>query len=74
MLLKLVYIDNFSIFSNVKSVTLYKNENKDIVLGVEYENDNNIQYTISNWNKDHYEDICSAFLMNSKGETIEKIR
>ena len=43
MLLKLVNIDSFTIFSGVKSVN-------------------------------HYQNIYTAFLMNNKGETIEKIR
>ena len=67
-------MDSFTIFSGVKSVSLYKEKNNNIVLGVSYEDGNNIEYVISEWKDNCYQNIYTAFLMNNKGETIEKIR
>lgn len=77
MLLKLIWNEEkrLTIQSGVVNVEIYLDDQRRHCLRVEYQNGSKISYLLTDYTEDGImQDICTAYLMNDKGETIEKIQ
>lgn len=74
MLVKLVYKDRTTIFSKVDSVSLMYEEGKDKILSVVFKDETpKLNFILSERTENSEVMICEAYLMNEKGETIERL-
>ena len=74
MLVKLVYEDRITIFSGIDSISVLCEEKKDKVLSVVFKDEKpKLNFVLCAFEDNSYKDVCSAFLMNEKGETIERL-
>lgn len=74
MLVKLVYRDNTVIFSGVDSISIIYEEEKDKILSVVFKDEKpKINFVLEERTENSYTTICEAYLMNDRGETIERL-
>lgn len=74
MLVKLVYKNDTTIFSGVDSISVHYEEENDKVLSVVFKDEKSkLNFVLEERTENSYASVCEAYLMNDKGETIERL-
>ena len=74
MLVKLVYKDNTDILSGIEFVSINHEEGENKTLTVVFKDEKpRINFTLSEIKENVEVNLCEAFLMNDRGETIERL-
>lgn len=74
MLVKLVYKDKKTIFGGVESIFVYDEAQKDKTLCVVFKDGMpKLNFVLEERTENTCLEVCEAYLMNEKGETIERL-